>query len=46
MCLQVVTTPHNKTAKASLLPPPADIDLGYFLQAALQSAYICLLQRG
>ncbi|KAG7229878.1 hypothetical protein INR49_012385 [Caranx melampygus] len=43
---KVVTTPHNKTAKASLLPPPVDIDLGYFLQAALQSAYICLLQRG
>uniref|UniRef100_A0A4W6BWM5 Tetratricopeptide repeat domain 7A n=1 Tax=Lates calcarifer TaxID=8187 RepID=A0A4W6BWM5_LATCA len=43
---KVVTTPHSKTAKASLLPPPVDIDLGYFLQAALQSAYICLLQRG
>ncbi|XP_040906477.1 tetratricopeptide repeat protein 7A isoform X1 [Toxotes jaculatrix] len=43
---KVVTTPHTKTAKASLLPPPVDIDLGYFLQAALQSAYICLLQRG
>uniref|UniRef100_A0A3B4WA59 Tetratricopeptide repeat domain 7A n=1 Tax=Seriola lalandi dorsalis TaxID=1841481 RepID=A0A3B4WA59_SERLL len=42
---KVVTTPHTKTAKASLLPPPVDIDLGYFLQAALQSAYICLLQR-
>ncbi|XP_029305720.1 LOW QUALITY PROTEIN: tetratricopeptide repeat protein 7A [Cottoperca gobio] len=41
-----VTTPHTKTAKASLLPPPVDIDLGYFVQASLQSAYLCLLQRG
>ncbi|KAM7385107.1 hypothetical protein PAMP_001204 [Pampus punctatissimus] len=43
---KVVTTPHTKTAKVSLPSPPADIDLGYFLQAALQSAYLCLLQRG
>ncbi|XP_053292310.1 tetratricopeptide repeat protein 7A isoform X6 [Pleuronectes platessa] len=43
---KTVTTPHTKTAKANLLPPPVDIDLGYFLQAALQSAYICLLRRG
>ncbi|KAF0027168.1 hypothetical protein F2P81_019909 [Scophthalmus maximus] len=43
---KTVTTPHTKTAKGSLLPPPVDMDLGYFLQAALQSAYICLLQRG
>nr|XP_046257478.1 tetratricopeptide repeat protein 7A isoform X1 [Scatophagus argus] len=43
---KIVTTPHTKTAKASLLPPPVDMDLGYFLQAALQSAYLCLLQRG
>uniref|UniRef100_A0A3Q1CV68 Tetratricopeptide repeat protein 7 N-terminal domain-containing protein n=1 Tax=Amphiprion ocellaris TaxID=80972 RepID=A0A3Q1CV68_AMPOC len=35
-----------RTAKASLLLSPVDIDLGYFLQAALQSAYLCLLQRG
>ncbi|KAF1376029.1 hypothetical protein PFLUV_G00226320 [Perca fluviatilis] len=41
-----VTTPHTKSAKASLPPLPVDIDLGYFLQASLQSAYICLLQRG
>ncbi|XP_031139966.1 tetratricopeptide repeat protein 7A [Sander lucioperca] len=41
-----VTTPHTKTAKASLPPSPVDIDLGYFLQASLQSAYLCLLQRG
>ncbi|XP_078144818.1 tetratricopeptide repeat protein 7A isoform X1 [Centroberyx gerrardi] len=43
---KMVMTPHTKTAKASLLPPPADIDLGYFQQAALQSAYLCLLHRG
>nr|XP_019947666.1 PREDICTED: tetratricopeptide repeat protein 7A [Paralichthys olivaceus] len=43
---KTVTTPHTKTAKANLLPPPVDMDLGYFLQAALQSAYICLLRRG
>ncbi|XP_033835654.1 tetratricopeptide repeat protein 7A [Periophthalmus magnuspinnatus] len=42
-----VTTPHSKTPKShSPLPPPADIELGYFLQAALQSAYLCLLHRG
>ncbi|XP_034464584.1 tetratricopeptide repeat protein 7A isoform X1 [Hippoglossus hippoglossus] len=43
---KTVTTPHAKTAKANLLPPPVEMDLGYFLQAALQSAYICLLRRG
>ncbi|KAK9541941.1 hypothetical protein VZT92_001952 [Zoarces viviparus] len=43
---KTVTTPHTKTAKASLLAPPVDVDLGYFLQASLQSAYLCLLQRG
>ncbi|KAL6101569.1 ttc7a [Pungitius sinensis] len=42
---KTVSTPHTKTAKASLLPP-VDVDLGYFLQASLQSAYLCLLQRG
>ncbi|KAM8738376.1 tetratricopeptide repeat protein 7A isoform 2-T2 [Acanthopagrus schlegelii] len=42
---KTVSTPHTKTAKASLLPP-VDMELGYFLQAALQSAYLCLLQRG
>lgn len=41
-----VTTPHSKTPKSSPLPPPAEIELGYFLQAALQSAYLCLLHRG
>lgn len=43
---QTVSTPHTKMAKANLLPPPADVELGYFLQAALQSAYLCLLHRG
>lgn len=43
---QTVSTPHTKTAKGSLLPPPVDVELGYFLQAALQSAYLCLLHRG
>ncbi|KAM9726954.1 tetratricopeptide repeat protein 7A isoform 2-T2 [Menidia menidia] len=43
---KVVMTPHAKTAKASVLHSPMDLDLGYFLQAALQSAYLCLLQRG
>ncbi|XP_061766918.1 tetratricopeptide repeat protein 7A isoform X3 [Nerophis ophidion] len=43
---KTVTTPHSKTAKLSLLAPPVDMDLGFFLQAALQSAYLCLLQRG
>ncbi|KAK2823953.1 hypothetical protein Q5P01_021128 [Channa striata] len=43
---KIVTTPHAKTLKSSPLPPPVDIDLGFFLQAALQSAYLCLLQRG
>lgn len=43
---KIVTTPHSKTTKVSLLPPPTDFDLGYFLQAALQSAYLCLLHRG
>lgn len=41
---QTVMTPHSKTAKSNL--PPVDMELGYFLQAALQSAYLCLLQRG
>lgn len=39
------STPHSKAAKLSLVPP-AEVDLGYFLQAALQSAYLCLLRRG
>ncbi|CAL8299370.1 unnamed protein product [Merluccius merluccius] len=40
------TTPHSKTAKGSAYLPPVDVELGFFLQAALQSAYLCLLQRG
>ncbi|XP_077468782.1 tetratricopeptide repeat protein 7A isoform X2 [Stigmatopora argus] len=43
---KTVITPHTKTAKLSLLSSPVDFDLGFFLQAALQSAYLCLLQRG
>ncbi|XP_049927398.1 tetratricopeptide repeat protein 7A [Epinephelus moara] len=43
---KVVTTPSTKTAKAGLFPPPVEIELGYFVQASLQSAYLCLLQRG
>ncbi|TNM99758.1 hypothetical protein fugu_012791 [Takifugu bimaculatus] len=41
---KTVMTPHSKTGKSTL--PPVDMELGYFLQAALQSAYLCLLQRG
>lgn len=41
---QTAMTPHTKTAK--LNQPPVDMELGFFLQAALQSAYLCLLQRG
>ncbi|CAB1312476.1 unnamed protein product, partial [Coregonus sp. 'balchen'] len=41
-----VVTPSSKAAKTSLAPPPLDIDLGFFQQAALQSAYLCLLHRG
>ncbi|XP_061693641.1 tetratricopeptide repeat protein 7A isoform X2 [Syngnathoides biaculeatus] len=40
---KTVTTPQTKTSKVL---PPVDFDLGFFLQAALQSAYLCLLQRG
>ncbi|KAL3972374.1 parathyroid hormone receptor 1 [Sarotherodon galilaeus] len=36
----------DKSAKTILLHSPSDIELGYFLQAALQSAYLCLLHRG
>ncbi|CAG10179.1 unnamed protein product, partial [Tetraodon nigroviridis] len=41
---KTVMTSHTKTAKSN--QAPVDIELGYFLQAALQSAYLCLLQRG
>ncbi|XP_057703669.1 tetratricopeptide repeat protein 7A isoform X2 [Corythoichthys intestinalis] len=43
---KTVLTPHTKTAKPSLFSSSVDFDLGFFLQAALQSAYLCLLQRG
>ncbi|XP_037829501.1 tetratricopeptide repeat protein 7A isoform X2 [Kryptolebias marmoratus] len=43
---KMVTTPHAKTAKPSSAASAVDVDLGYFLQAALQSAYLCLLHRG
>uniref|UniRef100_A0A667ZU92 Tetratricopeptide repeat domain 7A n=1 Tax=Myripristis murdjan TaxID=586833 RepID=A0A667ZU92_9TELE len=43
---KMVMTPQAKTAKASLPPPPIELELSYFQQAALQSAYLCLLQRG
>ncbi|XP_064788266.1 tetratricopeptide repeat protein 7A-like isoform X2 [Oncorhynchus masou masou] len=43
---KMVVTPSSKVVKASLAPPPLDIDLGFFQQAALQSAYLCLLHRG
>uniref|UniRef100_A0A8B9RMS2 Tetratricopeptide repeat domain 7A n=1 Tax=Astyanax mexicanus TaxID=7994 RepID=A0A8B9RMS2_ASTMX len=36
----------DKTAKSSVSAPPAEMDPGYFLQAALQSAYLCLLHKG
>uniref|UniRef100_A0A674P7K4 Tetratricopeptide repeat domain 7A n=1 Tax=Takifugu rubripes TaxID=31033 RepID=A0A674P7K4_TAKRU len=39
---KTVMTPHSKTGKSTL--PPVDMELGYFLQAALQSAYLCLLK--
>lgn len=41
---QTAMTPHPKTAKSN--QPPVDMELGFFLQAALQSAYLCLLHRG
>ncbi|XP_022540696.2 tetratricopeptide repeat protein 7A isoform X2 [Astyanax mexicanus] len=43
---KTVSTPSAKTAKSSVSAPPAEMDPGYFLQAALQSAYLCLLHKG
>uniref|UniRef100_A0A8C8FTN3 Tetratricopeptide repeat protein 7 N-terminal domain-containing protein n=1 Tax=Oncorhynchus tshawytscha TaxID=74940 RepID=A0A8C8FTN3_ONCTS len=43
---QMVVNPSSKAAKTGLVPLPLDIDLGFFQQAALQSAYLCLLHRG
>ncbi|KAJ3610310.1 hypothetical protein NHX12_022403 [Muraenolepis orangiensis] len=46
-CDTAVVTTHSKTAKGALpCHGPVDVELGFFLQAALQSAYLCLLQRG
>ncbi|XP_017546092.1 tetratricopeptide repeat protein 7A isoform X1 [Pygocentrus nattereri] len=43
---KTVSTPSAKTAKSSISSPPVEVDPGYFLQAALQSAYLCLLHKG
>ncbi|XP_066534882.1 tetratricopeptide repeat protein 7A isoform X2 [Hoplias malabaricus] len=43
---KTVGTPSAKTAKSSVSAPPLEMDPGYFLQAALQSAYLCLLHKG
>ncbi|KAG7334251.1 hypothetical protein KOW79_002658 [Hemibagrus wyckioides] len=43
---KVFYTASNKTAKSSVSASPVEVDPGYFLQAALQSAYLCLLHKG
>ncbi|KAK3553897.1 hypothetical protein QTP70_012727 [Hemibagrus guttatus] len=43
---EAVYTASNKTAKSSISASPVEVDPGYFLQAALQSAYLCLLHKG
>ncbi|KAK3573989.1 hypothetical protein QTP86_034372 [Hemibagrus guttatus] len=43
---KAVYTASNKTAKSSISASPVEVDPGYFLQAALQSAYLCLLHKG
>uniref|UniRef100_A0A8C2IAL3 Tetratricopeptide repeat domain 7A n=1 Tax=Cyprinus carpio TaxID=7962 RepID=A0A8C2IAL3_CYPCA len=43
---KTVCTPSSKTAKSSSSVPPSDLDPGFFLQAALQSAYLSLLRKG
>ncbi|CAL8362136.1 unnamed protein product [Boreogadus saida] len=43
---KMVMSTHSKTAKGLPYHPPVDVELGFFLQAALQSGYLCLLQRG
>ncbi|XP_035387318.1 tetratricopeptide repeat protein 7A isoform X2 [Electrophorus electricus] len=43
---KTVGTPSTKTAKSSTSAPPVEVEPGYFLQAALQSAYLCLLRKG
>ncbi|XP_016329425.1 tetratricopeptide repeat protein 7A isoform X1 [Sinocyclocheilus anshuiensis] len=43
---KTVCTPSSKTAKSSSSVPHFDLDPGFFLQAALQSAYLSLLRKG
>ncbi|XP_062851121.1 tetratricopeptide repeat protein 7A [Trichomycterus rosablanca] len=43
---KTVIVPNSKTAKSNVSAAPAEVDPGYFLQAALQSAYLCLLHKG
>ncbi|XP_059929858.1 tetratricopeptide repeat protein 7A [Gadus macrocephalus] len=43
---KMVMSTHSKSAKGLPYHPPVDVELGFFLQAALQSGYLCLLQRG
>ncbi|XP_030627001.1 tetratricopeptide repeat protein 7A [Chanos chanos] len=43
---KTVSTPSAKASKTSVLASPVDVDPGYFLQAALQSAYLSLLRKG
>ncbi|XP_051507151.1 tetratricopeptide repeat protein 7A [Myxocyprinus asiaticus] len=43
---KTVCTPSSKTAKSGSSVPHFDLDPGYFLQAALQSAYLSLLRKG
>ncbi|KTG46680.1 hypothetical protein cypCar_00014409 [Cyprinus carpio] len=43
---KTVCTPSSKTAKSGSSVPNFDLDPGFFLQAALQSAYLSLLRKG
>ncbi|XP_076141887.1 tetratricopeptide repeat protein 7A [Alosa pseudoharengus] len=43
---KTVMTPSSRTAKTSVSSPPVEVEPGYFLQAALQSAYLSLLHKG
>lgn len=43
---QTVCTPSSKTAKSGSSALHFDLDPGFFLQAALQSAYLSLLRKG
>ncbi|XP_028845903.1 tetratricopeptide repeat protein 7A isoform X2 [Denticeps clupeoides] len=42
----VVTTPSTKAGKSSVSSPTVEVDPGFFLQAALQSAYLSMLHKG